>query len=107
MEKEIEKFQVFVSQPDKDRSWDDMEKTASEIMDKVRKDHPEAEEVKMLNPHQFNGRHPVYYLAVNMQMMCQADLVVFAPDWWTSRACCIEHDACEMYGIPVVEGLLL
>lgn len=107
MEKKTSGFNVFVSQPHKDRAWDDMERTSAELMEKVREDHPEAEEVKMLKPYQFNGQHPVYYLAFNLQMMCQADLVVFAPDWWTSKACCIEHDICELYGIPYKEGTFL
>lgn len=94
-------MKVFVSQPHKGRPWKELEKTSDEIVGYIRDLYPEENviEVPMLKPDQFKGQHPVYYLGMNLQMMCQADIVVFVPGWWESRACCTEHDVCEQYGI--------
>lgn len=96
---------VFYSQPHKDKSRDEMMAASSVVVEKVRQAHPDADvlEVPMLFPEQFKGQHPVYYLGMNLQMMCQADVVVFAEDWQDSRACLVQHNVCEEYGLLHVD----
>ena len=98
-------MKVFVSQPHKNRSWEQLEATSAKIVEEIQKRRPNENviEVPMLSPDQFKGQHPVYYLGMNLQMMCQADLVVFEPGWWESRPCCIEHDVCDQYGIDYID----
>lgn len=96
---------VFFSQKHKDRSADEITAKERLAMKKFKAAHPGVPfvEVPMLLPSQFKGQHPVYYLGMNLQMMCQADVVLFENDWWESRACCIQHEVCDQYGIPKVE----
>lgn len=99
------RMKVFFSQKHKDRTPDEILKREETAMRKIRERHPGQEivEIPMLLPSQFKGQHPVYYLGMNLQMMCQADVVVFEHGWWESRACCIQHEVCEQYGIPFVD----
>ena len=99
------RVKVFFSQPHKERSHDEMLKASAIVVEKVKQAHPDANvlEVPMLFPDQFKGQHPVYYLGMNLQMMCQADVVVFDKDWADSRPCAVQHDICEEYGILHVD----
>lgn len=100
-------MKVFVSQPTKDRTQSEMnfERIAalSFAPGYFGMDKEDIVEVPMIEPRQLSGQHPVYCLGLNLQMMCQADAVLFVPGWWESRACCMEHDVCEQYGIRHVD----
>lgn len=93
-------MKVFVSQPTKDRSQAELDaehiRALAEIREVLGND---IVEVPMIGPRQLSGQHPVYCLGLNLQMMCQADVVFFVPGWIDSRACCLEYDVCKQYGI--------
>lgn len=42
----------------------------------------------------------VWYLGNSIQLLSEADLVVFATAWHYARGCRIEHRVCEEYNIP-------
>ena len=100
-------MRVFISLPAKDWSREKLQSERNQILRGVPAyfDIPEDKvlEVPMIEPQQLTGQHPVYYLGINLQMMCQADVVVFHPEWKTSRACRLEHDVCNEYGIPHID----
>ena len=50
----------------------------------------------------FEGKNSVYYLAKSMELLSEADLVVFDTGWEHARGCQIEHLVCEEYDIPYV-----
>lgn len=102
-------LKVFVSQPHKGRTDEELDACSTDILEKLRLSLSDEDirEIPMLKPEQFKGQHPVYYLGMNLQMLCQADLVVFAPGWWESRACCIEKEVCDQYGIKTVEMTMI
>lgn len=92
-------MKVFLSQPMRDRLPEVIETERMLIFDTLRKKHPgeEIEEVKSYDP-SLRKMDPIYSLGFSIQMLAQADLVVFAPNWETARGCRIEHAVCLDYG---------
>ncbi len=39
-----------------------------------------------------------------LQILAQADIVIFAKDWEKARGCKIEHDVAVAYGKTVIES---
>ena len=100
-------MKVFVSQPIQGRTKDDLvsghASTLSKGMNYLGLSPAETVEVPMIGPSQLSGQHPVYCLGLNLQMMCQADVVLFEPGWTDSKASRLEHYVCEVYGIRHVD----
>ena len=49
----------------------------------------------------FENKSPIYYLAKSLELMSDADLVVFLPGWDNSRGCMIEFRVAKEYGKPI------
>lgn len=47
-------------------------------------------------------KKPIYYLGRSIQMMAEADYVLFAKDWHLKRGCIIEHEIAEAYGKRII-----
>lgn len=99
------RMKVFVSQPHQERPVEEMQKIRDGIIASAKRylKTDNVVEIPMIEPRQLRGQHPVYCLALNLQMMCQADVVIFEAGWWESRACCIQHDVCEQYEIEHID----
>lgn len=50
-----------------------------------------------------SGRPPIVLLGVSIELMSDADLVVFIDDWADGRGCLIEHEVAELYGKKIME----
>lgn len=46
---------------------------------------------------------PIVLLGVSIELMSDADLVVFIEDWSYGRGCIIEHAVAELYGKEIME----
>ena len=46
---------------------------------------------------------PLWFLGKSLELMANADVVVFAKDWENYRGCKIEHTCAVEYGIDVIE----
>lgn len=46
---------------------------------------------------------PLWFLGKSLELMADADVVVFAKDWDKYRGCKIEHTCAIEYGIGVIE----
>lgn len=57
-------------------------------------------EIKEEPPEDSNVR--LWFLGKTIEMLAQADLVVFAEDWPKARGCRIEHECAKIYHIPMV-----
>ena len=44
------------------------------------------------------GRSPIYYLAKSIELLDQADIIVFMEGWDKARGCRIEYDIATKYG---------
>lgn len=44
------------------------------------------------------GKSPIYYLAKSIELLDQADIIVFMEGWDKARGCRIEYDIATKYG---------
>ena len=45
----------------------------------------------------------MWYLAKSIEMLTQANFVIFAPGWKNASGCIVEHMICALYDIPYAE----
>ena len=51
-----------------------------------------------------NGSVPLKYLSKAIEILADADVVYFCPNWETARGCKIEHQCAVEYGIDRIYG---
>ena len=95
---------VFISQPMKDKTNQEIEQERKEIIEKIRK-HFEKIEVKVIDSFFKDAPHdakPLWFLGKSLELLSDADVVVFAKNWENARGCKIEHECAIQYGIKVI-----
>ncbi len=107
-------MKVFISQPMKDRSAEDIRKEREEIMERLRQELPKIchmnpkEEIELMDTffEDYNpkGKNvPLKHLAKSIEMLADADVAFFATGWEKARGCKIENTCAIEYGITVIE----
>ena len=101
----MEKIKVFISQPMKDKSNEEIEKEREEIKQILNNKWGEdgyeiIDSFFKGEPHDAN---PLWYLGKSLQLLSKADVCVFAKQWYVGRVCVMEHRACEEYHITIWE----
>lgn len=97
---------LFISQPMRGKSDEEILKTRDEI--KIKAEKEIGEEVELIDsfvkeyPGEINKVVPVYYLGISIQFLSQADVAYFGGDWENARGCKIEHDVAKEYGIEIL-----
>lgn len=96
---------VFISQPMRGRTDEDIRSERDSIMQLMRDIvGPEIEEI----PSFFHGRDremlkPMRLLGMAIELLSDADTAIFAPGWEEGRGCRIEHECAVQYGIHVID----
>ena len=90
-------FKIFISQPMKDRTTEEIMRERDEIMAKWTNKSVEFIDSFFCEP----GKNSTDSLGKSISLMSDADLVVFAPGWENARGCKVEHQVAGYYGIPV------
>lgn len=94
-------MKVFISQPMNGLSDDRVLHERTKIINLM---HINPDDViDSFNKEMPKGAGRVWCLGDSVQLMDQADLVIFHKDWEKARGCRIEHDICIAYQIPYVE----
>lgn len=100
---------VFISQPMRGRSDEDILKERNEAMRTVQMAFvgADAHEIKSFfedyNPEK--GCIPLKYLAKSLDLLADADVAFFCKGWEDARGCRIEHEAAKEYDIPIMEAV--
>ena len=97
---------VFISQPMRDKSEAEIKEVREKCMDVARDilgADEEVIEIPKFDPMKLRGLRPARCLGMSIELMSDADLVIFAPGWQYARGCRIEHRVCKDYGIPYRE----
>lgn len=95
---------IFISQPMRDKTPECIEKERQhliEVAKKIAKKELKEDEVEILqsyNP-EWKDLNPIDCLGKSLQILAQADIVIFAKDWEKARGCKIEHDVAVEYGV--------
>ena len=98
---------IFISQPMRGLSDEEILKAREEILIKAEKKI--GEPVELIDsfiedyPGEINKHIPVYYLGKSIQFLSQADIAYFGGDWKNARGCKIEHEIAKQYGIEIIE----
>ena len=98
---------IFISQPMRGLSDEEILKAREEILIKAEKKI--GEPVELIDsfiedyPGEINKHIPVFYLGKSIQFLSQADVAYFGGDWRNARGCKIEHEIAKQYGIKIIE----
>ena len=98
---------IFISQPMRGLTDEEILKAREEILIKAEKKI--GEPVELIDsfiedyPGEINKHIPVYYLGKSIQFLSQADIAYFGGDWRNARGCKIEHEVAKQYGIKIIE----
>ena len=98
---------LFISQPMRGFSDEEILKAREEILIKAEKKI--GEPVELIDsfieedPKEINISIPVYYLGKSIDFLSQADIAYFGEGWKNARGCKIEHEIAVQYGIDILE----
>ena len=90
-------FKIFISQPMKGRTDEEIMQERNKIMTKWTNASVEFIDSFFCEP----GKNSTESLGKSIFLMGDADLVVFAPGWENARGCRIEHEVAKEYGIQI------
>lgn len=89
-------LRVFVSQPMRDKTNEEIKKERREAIEYVKKEA--GEDVEVIDsffeyaPH---DARPLWFLGKSFQLLSTADVVVFVGSWCDYRGCKLEHEAAK------------
>ena len=97
-------IKIFISQPMKDKTNQEIEQERKEIIEKIRK-HFEKIEVKVIDSfikYAPYDAKPLWFLGKSLELLSNANVIVLGKGWKNSRGCRIEHECAVQYGIPII-----
>lgn len=96
-------IKVFVSQPMRNRSEDDILKERDTILERAKTEiGGDVREIPSYFGNEINA-DPLKNLGRSIMLIADADIVAFAEGWRAYRGCCVEHMCAESYGKRVLE----
>ena len=97
LEEKKPSFKIFISQPMKNRTAEEIMQERNKIAAKWTNASVEFINSFFREP----GKNSIDSLGKSISLMGEADLVVFVPGWENARGCRIEHEVAKKYGIPI------
>lgn len=104
--KEADMVKVFISQPMKDKTEEEILKVREKAIVSVKRHCGDSVEVLGSYFADYNpdtGCVPLKYLAKSLELLADADIVYFARGWQDARGCRIENECTIEYGIEMIE----
>ena len=95
---------IFISQPMKDKTNQEIEQERKEIIEKVRKYFWEFEVIDSFFKDAPHDARPLWFLSKSLELLSTADVAYFAKGWDSARGCKIEHNCAVAYDIDVIEN---
>lgn len=98
---------LFISQPMRGLSEEEILKVREEI--KIKAEKVIGEPVEVIDsffteyPGEVCKSIPMWYLGKSIELLSEADVVYFGGDWRNARGCKIEHEVAKEYGIDRIE----
>ena len=94
-------FKVFVSLPMRGLEVDQIRDRQQEIFSKFAMPNWELMDTVAVDPNAEPG-NDLWYLGRSIQMLGNADAIIFANDWRSARGCIVEHLVTTSYSIPAL-----
>lgn len=98
-------MRLFISQPMKDKTNEEIKSERNEIIQRVKERYPN-EEIEVIDSFFENAPHdakPLWFLGKSLELLSTADIVYFAKGWEEYRGCSIEHKCAMEYGINIMQ----
>lgn len=98
-------MKVFISQPMRDKTDEEIEKERERAIDKIQEKYPN-EKIEILDSFFKDAPHeakPLWFLGKSFEILSNTDLAYFIGDWRQYRGCRMEHAACVEYDIETIE----
>ena len=95
-------MRLFISQPMRDKTNEEIESERKAIIEKVKGLFPN-KNIEVIDSFFKDAPHeakPLWFLGKSFELLSTADVAYFAKDWEKYRGCQMEHDACYNYDIP-------
>lgn len=92
---------VFISLPMNGKSDEEIKRRIEEIKSILGKAFDDFEVINSFIEEVPENVTPMWYLGKSIEILSEADAAFFADGWEYSRGCCLEHQACEEYGIQI------
>ena len=93
---------VFISQPMKDKTNQEIEQERKEIIEKAEKYFGEIEVIDSFFKDAPHDAKPLWFLGKSLELLSNANVIVLGKGWGCSRGCRIEHECAIQYGISVI-----
>ena len=93
---------IFISQPMKDKTNQEIEQERKEIIEKIRKHFWEIEVIDSFIKDAPHDAKPLWFLGKSLELLSNANVIVLGKGWENSRGCVIEHECAVQYGISVI-----
>ena len=93
---------IFISQPMKDKTDQEIEQERKEIIEKARKYFGEIEVIDSFFKDAPHDDKPLWFLGKSLELLSNADVIVLGKGWEQARGCRIEHECAIQYGIKIV-----
>lgn len=93
---------IFISQPMKDKTNQEIEQERKKIIEKVRKHFGEFEVIDSFFQDAPHDAKPLWFLGKSLELLSNANIIVLGKGWENSRGCRIEHECAVQYGISVI-----
>ena len=93
---------LFISQPMKDKTNEEIKEERNEIVKRVTERFGEVEVIDSFFENAPHDAKPLWFLGKSLELLSTADCAYFAEGWKEYRGCKIEHEAAVHYGIDIV-----
>lgn len=97
-------LKVFISQPMRDKSNEQIEAERKRAIETIQKEYPN-EDIEVLDSFFKNAPHdvaPLWFLGKSFEILSKADVAYFIGEWQQYRGCKMEKTACDEYGIKTI-----
>ena len=98
---------LFISQPMRDKTNEEIEKERQEAVREVQLLYPD-EEIIVLDSFFKDAPHeakPLWFLGKSFEVLSNADIAYFCKGWDNYRGCRMEHKACKNYNIECLDDI--
>lgn len=98
-------MKVFISQPMKDKTDEEIKTERNYLIDCVQKEY--GDNIEVIDSYFEGAPHdakPLWFLGESIKKLAEADVAVFAKGWEKARGCKIEHTCALEYGVEIVES---
>lgn len=92
---------IFISQPMKDKTNQEIEQERKKIIEKVERYFGEVEVIDSFFKDAPHDAKPLWFLGKSLELLSNANVIVLGKGWECSRGCRIEHECAVQYGIKI------